>query len=1136
MEALGDNAYRFDLIGSNPLTGNNGKIFDVPVAISAEAEPEESYAVVLTNGAIINLDESKEVISVRNGYIYVEAMKEDGLYAQFNYEKLQGRVKFTNMSADKAISYLWDFGDGATSTEQHPLHTYAQPGYYDVTLTVKGQTGTDVALMTVLINDVSTWQVDGTFFLDDEELSVRHFTSAMQLLAFITDTPIVGNLTLNIKDGTTFDCSLDETAVSQLRSLQEALAERALTLTLKPAGDGGDGTALAFGQTGASVDTEVVSLFVELGASMVIEQGATLLLWGIGFDPSQMKALAVQTVLSAQPTEAVTLSLISTDLTYQWTVASAPESSTGYTAEGTGDIPSMTITSGSATECSVVYHIVATWQGAEFMQFTHTITLKPALEGSFTELLPADGSAQETTTVTLSWNSIGNAVYDVYLWNAANQRPAMPVAEGISENSYVSRNFCQDQHDYRWQVVARNEVQQMASEEQGFSIRFLPDLHVRAIATDHEPEAGRRVTISWTVRNDGAGTTGSQAWSDRVWLVPDVYSGTAQPSAKLLATMPNLKALASGEEYTASAEVLLDEQSYGSYYLLAAADMSAVTLIDWESVGGSIVNPYQPTLDGEGTSYAYLFATTPASGNQLKEHGETETRSDNFFYQKVEIAMPTMDEEDWNILQTAYEQMGSGEGWTRPWNFDVERRTVQTLPGVTILEGRVVNIDLSSNNLTGDFPFGLLNLGRLRSLDLSDNQLEGSIGEGMAACVVENATAGNSIETIDISNNQLEGNIGQFAQPLTTLTTLLAEGNRLAGVEPMISTSVKTLTLGNQTLSTIVAMDVKQRSSDVLRQQLPQTLRYDHRQQNYDKPICLLCSTDYDDWSMAVDFGGDELLLTNGSTAQNDFRGESGDVVNVAVADANKSPDGSTLKMRLTFGQGDANFSGSVDVVDLQAQINFAFEDYNDKPFNFTAANLWTDEVINVQDVVRMVDLLLQKQDDDAADGVRQSMSMLRQQEGRQQPQAMVYVDNGKLWIDARQPVAAIELDVECVDGSLTPIPLPGFNIRTSSRQGVTRLVAYSLTGARLSEGLTPVCELQQSGCTVVKAVLADAGAEPMSVMTGSQTTAIREIDNSQLTIDNCFDLQGRRVTTPRRGLYVKNGRKIVYSKNSNNK
>lgn len=46
------------------------------------------------------------------------------------------------------VQWHWDFGDGATSTEQHPLHTYAQPGTYMVTLTVvDGEGQSDSATM-----------------------------------------------------------------------------------------------------------------------------------------------------------------------------------------------------------------------------------------------------------------------------------------------------------------------------------------------------------------------------------------------------------------------------------------------------------------------------------------------------------------------------------------------------------------------------------------------------------------------------------------------------------------------------------------------------------------------------------------------------------------------------------------------------------------------------------------------------------------------------------------------------------------------------------------------------------------------------------------------------------------------------
>jgi hypothetical protein len=43
------------------------------------------------------------------------------------------------------------------------------------------------------------------------------------------------------------------------------------------------------------------------------------------------------------------------------------------------------------------------------------------------------------------------------------------------------------------------------------------------------------------------------------------------------------------------------------------------------------------------------------------------------------------------------------------------------------------------------------------------------------------------------------------------------------------------------------------------------------------------------------------------------------------------------------------------------------------------------------------------------------------------------------------------------------------------------------------------------------------------------ETTGVEAIENSQLTIDNSvYDLQGRRVATPTRGLYIVNGKKVV--------
>lgn len=50
-------------------------------------------------------------------------------------------VAFKDRSVGRVTSWRWDFGDGATSTEQHPLHAYAKPGDYVVVLDVQGPDG-----------------------------------------------------------------------------------------------------------------------------------------------------------------------------------------------------------------------------------------------------------------------------------------------------------------------------------------------------------------------------------------------------------------------------------------------------------------------------------------------------------------------------------------------------------------------------------------------------------------------------------------------------------------------------------------------------------------------------------------------------------------------------------------------------------------------------------------------------------------------------------------------------------------------------------------------------------------------------------------------------------------------------------
>ncbi len=59
---------------------------------------------------------------------------------RFNGESSRGAI----------ISYLWDFGDGTTSSKENPTHTYDQPGRYSVSLTVKDDEGNERISYTIV--------------------------------------------------------------------------------------------------------------------------------------------------------------------------------------------------------------------------------------------------------------------------------------------------------------------------------------------------------------------------------------------------------------------------------------------------------------------------------------------------------------------------------------------------------------------------------------------------------------------------------------------------------------------------------------------------------------------------------------------------------------------------------------------------------------------------------------------------------------------------------------------------------------------------------------------------------------------------------------------------------------------------
>ncbi|MGI6023331.1 MAG: PKD domain-containing protein, partial [Methanoculleus sp.] len=108
-----------------------------------------TYTVTLTakKGALTST-ETKEA--------FITAVNPDAsLDAEFRANTTQGyaplAVKFFDQSQGEVTKWQWNFGDGTTSTEQNPVHTYSKAGNHTVTLKVTGPRGSDTTTKSAYI-------------------------------------------------------------------------------------------------------------------------------------------------------------------------------------------------------------------------------------------------------------------------------------------------------------------------------------------------------------------------------------------------------------------------------------------------------------------------------------------------------------------------------------------------------------------------------------------------------------------------------------------------------------------------------------------------------------------------------------------------------------------------------------------------------------------------------------------------------------------------------------------------------------------------------------------------------------------------------------------------------------------------
>ncbi len=156
-------------------------------------------------------------------------------------------------------------------------------------------------------------------------------------------------------------------------------------------------------------------------------------------------------------------------------------------------------------------------------------------------------------------------------------------------------------------------------------------------------------------------------------------------------------------------------------------------------------------------------------------------------------------------VESAYEGLKAlyrstnGDRWRNNFKWDTtgvpgHMGVFKEWAGLTVKHGRLIEINLQNNLLSGSIPPELGGMAGLERLLLSDNRLTGSLPSELANL--------NEIRVIDLDNNQIFGSIPPEIGTLSSLTHLILSNNQIFGaIPPELGglTSIRTIDLtGNR--------------------------------------------------------------------------------------------------------------------------------------------------------------------------------------------------------------------------------------------------------------------------------------------------------------------------------------------------
>ena len=673
-----DSVLSVSLEGGTQIVEHDGVVVRIPVS-AQDALKDSVYTVKFSDIAGTTLEDAAINFTSRSGRLVVSTPEEGDLQAKFSVETYMNRAQLTNLSSENAKTFEWNFGDGATSTERNPMHSYAEAGTYTVRLTARGIVKTVTAEQQIIINPANTWTASGDYRLDPTVNSARAFKSMHEMLSLLSQCTPDG--TINVKTGgkEAFGVNLQTAdSLALLSTLTEKLGTTGVVMAFK--NEAQNPVTLQFNTAANSADMQKVTDFFR----HISLENVVVTLNGAAINIGEIDRFSAQTICSGASTQPEAFTDISSSEAVQvkWT-ASVAEGCTvrGYQLTGTGNLPAMTLTNEGSKTDLVTYHVSVELNGAVMYTYIYKVYVKPLLK-SLALSSPSDNATLEYGQVTLSCSNLGQAAVG-YTFHYRRTDAEAESAEEWKEVNTTSPSTAfvpVEGASYEWYATAHGECNEtVESAHRTFSIRKRSDLTVVSVTVPAEVKANATFQITAVVRNIGKGATRNSNWQD----------------------------------------IICEEQADGSYREIKRISHNGVLQPgDSYTVTFTVTSP-----DATLSEVSYLVETD--SWNEETESNESNNIKVS---DPISIIKRYIDAADYEALKVLYQATNGGAWTNKTWRIGSNAVTSTGWPGVTFdEEGHVLAIDLQNNNLRGTLPTEGMEMKSLRTLNLSGNSLSGDV-------------------------------------------------------------------------------------------------------------------------------------------------------------------------------------------------------------------------------------------------------------------------------------------------------------------------------------------------------------------------------------------------------------------------